>query len=193
MDPLVGVKQRAPITMLGAHLHAFVLLYSSRLLISLYSPNGVRVQTNINGVQKPNALVNTHTHTHTRTHASAPLFLCFSAHRCRGNGACRSDPVWPTGTQYNARSTFARFCTFVLLRLLILLYSPNGVRIQTNTNGAQILEGNDIPGGTNEYKRSTPEYRRVQTNYKNLRKTTSQAVQTSTSGFPSVDRELETD
>ena len=27
--------------MLGAHLHAFVLLYSSRLLIVLYSPNGV--------------------------------------------------------------------------------------------------------------------------------------------------------
>ena len=24
-------------------------------------------------------------------------------------------PVWPTGTQYNARVTFTYFCTFVLL------------------------------------------------------------------------------
>ena len=43
---VIPFGQRAPSTMLGAHLHAFVLLYSSRLLIVLYSPNGVRVQTN---------------------------------------------------------------------------------------------------------------------------------------------------
>ena len=38
---VIPFGQRAPSTMLGAHLHAFVLLYSSRLLIVLYSPNGV--------------------------------------------------------------------------------------------------------------------------------------------------------
>ena len=57
--------------------------------------------------------------------------------RRRGNGACRSDPVWPTGTQYNARSTFARFCTFVLLP------SPNSIIFAKRGNS------------TNEYKRST--------------------------------------
>ena len=140
--------------------------------------------------------------------------------RRRGNGACRSDPVWPTGTQYNARSTFARFCTFVFLP------SPNSIifakrgeyirvqmeyknlwettsravqkrvqtehtRIQRNTNGVQKPEGANIPSGTKNkrgtngeqtrstngvqkntsklYKRST----NVQTEYKNLRDTTS--------------------
>ena len=90
-------------------------------------------------------------------------------------------------------------------RLLIVLYSPNGVRVQTNTNGIQILRENNIPGGTNEYKRNTNdiqhelqkpegsdipggtnEYKRstsgAQTEYKNPRGTTSQAVQTNTSG-----------
>ena len=46
--------QRAPSTMLESHLRTFVLLHSSRLLIVLYSPNGVRIQTASNGVQKPN-------------------------------------------------------------------------------------------------------------------------------------------
>ena len=55
----------------------------------------------------------------------------------RGNGACRSDPVWPTGTQYNARSTFARFCTFVFLP------SPNSIIFAKRGES------------TNEYKRST--------------------------------------
>ena len=45
--------QRAPSTMLEAHLRTFVVLYSSRLLIVLYSPNGVIIQTGTNGVQKP--------------------------------------------------------------------------------------------------------------------------------------------
>ena len=53
---------------------------------------------------------------------------------------------------------------FVLLyssRLLIVLYSPNGVRVQTNTHGIQILRENNIPSGTSEYKRNTNEYKRV--------------------------------
>ncbi len=60
-----------------------------------------------------------------------------SANRRCGNGACRSDPVWPTGTQYNARSTFARFCTFVLLP------SPNSIIFAKRGES------------TNEYKRNT--------------------------------------
>ena len=70
---------------------------------------------------------------------------------------------------------------FVLLyssRLLIVLYSPNGVRVQTGTNGIQKLKGNDIPSGTNEYKRSTHEYKGIQTEYKNPRELTSRAAQT---------------
>ncbi len=89
---MIPFGQRAPSTMLGAHLHAFVLLYSSRLLIVLYSPNGVRVQTGTKGIQKP--------------------------------------------------------------------------------------KGNDIQSGTNDYKRSTHEYKGVQTEYKYPRELTSRAAQT---------------
>ena len=56
--------------------------------------------------------------------------------------------------------------TFVLLYsfcLLIILYSLSGVRIQTATNGIQKPNGNNISDGLNEYKRSTNEYKRVQT------------------------------
>ena len=73
--------------------------------------------------------------------------------------------VWPTGTQYNARVTF----TYVLLyssRLLIVLYSPNGVRIQTATNGVQKPNGNNISDRLNEYKRSTNQYKRSTNEYK---------------------------
>ena len=89
--------------------------------------------------KKPKALINTNTH----THASKPFSFVCCAHWCRGNGACRSDPFWPTGTKYNARNTFARFCTFVLLP------SPNNIIFAKRGES------------TNEYKRSIPEYRRT--------------------------------
>ena len=38
--------------------------------------------------------------------------------------------------------------------------------------------GNDIPSGSNEYKRSTHEYKGIQTDYKNPRELTSRVVQT---------------
>ena len=101
------------------------------------------------------------------------------SNRRRGNGACRSDPVWPTGAQYNARSTFARFCTFVLLP------SPNSIifaKRGESTNGYKRITRNlretTSRAVQNEYKRSTREYKGVQTEYNNQRELTSRAAQT---------------
>ena len=38
--------------------------------------------------------------------------------------------------------------------------------------------GNDVPSGKNQYRRSTHEYKGIQTEYKNPRELTSRAVQT---------------
>ena len=114
-----------------------------------------------------------------------PFFFACRAHRCRGNGAWRSDSVWPTGTQYNARITFARFCTFVLLPFPnSIIFAKRGestneykrstntlgkrhprrykriqteyTRVQTSTDELHKPEVNHIPGGTDEYKRIYP-------------------------------------
>ena len=101
------------------------------------------------------------------------------SNRRRGNGACRSDPVWPTGTQYNARSTFARFCTFVLLP------SPNSIifakrgeykRVQMEYNK---LMGNDIPSGT---ERVQTEHTRIQRNAKGVQKPLEANIPSGTKG-----------
>ena len=87
----------------------------------------------------------------------------------------------PFGQRAPSTMLGAHLLSFVLLyssRLLIVLYSPNGVRVQTGTNGIQKLGGNDVPSSTHQYKRSTHEYKGIQTEFKNPRELTSRAVQT---------------
>ena len=100
--------------------------------------------------------------------------------RATGAAATARAVVIPFGQRAPSTMLGAHLHAFVLLyssRLLIVLYSPNGVRVQTGTNGVLIM-GNDIPSGTDEYKRSTHEYKGMQKEYKNLRELTPRAVQT---------------
>ena len=69
-------------------------------------------------------------------------------------------PVWPMGTQYNARVTFTYFCAFVLLPFANnSITFAKRVRIQTGINGVQQPVGNNISDGLNEFKRSAEEFK----------------------------------
>ena len=141
--------------------------------------------------------------------ASSP---CMQRNRRRGNGACRSDPVRPTGTQHNARSIFARFCVCVFLPFLMILakwgestheckrstetlgerhyeryerVQTEQTRIQRSINGVQKPLGTNIPSGTNGEQ---TEYKRGTKEYKRV-----ETVWYVSQGFSSVDSELQTD
>ena len=101
----------------------------------------------------------------------ANIYAKLPVNACRSTGAAATAcaVVIPFGQRAPSTMLGSHLHAFELLyssRLLIVLYSPNGVRVQTNTNGVQKPEGNDIPSGTNEYKRSTLEYKGVQTEHK---------------------------
>ena len=101
--------------------------------------------------------------------------------RATGAAATARAVVIPFGQRAPSTMLGAHLHAFVLLytsRLLIVLYSPNGVRVQTGTNGVQQFMGNDIPSGTNEYNRSTHKCKGVQTEHNNPRELTSRAAQT---------------
>jgi len=113
----------------------------------------------------------------------ANMYAKLLINACRATGAAATASVVeiPFGQRAPTTMLGAHLHAFVLLyssRLLIVLYSPNGVKVRTNTNGLQKPEAYDIPSGKKEYKRSTHEYKGVQTEYKTPREITSRAVQT---------------
>ena len=88
-------------------------------------------------------------------------------------------PVWPTGTQYNARVTFTYFCTFVFLPSANhIIFAKRG----KNTNGYKRIRKTRGKQHLRRFERVQAEHRRVQAEYKNLRGMPSRTVQTSTNG-----------
>jgi len=88
-------------------------------------------------------------------------------------------PVWPTGTQYNARVTFTYFCTFVLLPFAnSIIFAKRGESTNEYERSTKTL-GKRHP---ERYKRVQTEHRRVQAEYKRVRGMPSRTVQTNTNG-----------
>ena len=88
-------------------------------------------------------------------------------------------PVWPTGTQYNARVTFRYFCTFVLLPFAnSIIFAKRG----KNTNGYTRTTKAQQKQHLGRPERVQAEHRRVQAEYKHVRGMPSRTVQTNTNG-----------
>ena len=88
-------------------------------------------------------------------------------------------PVWPTGTQYNARITFMHFCTFVLLPFAnSIIFAKRG----KNTNGYKRSTKTQRKQHLRRPERLQAAHRRVQAEYKHVRGMPSRTVQTSTNG-----------
>ena len=133
----IPLSQRALSTMLESHLRTFLLLYSSRLRIVLYSPNGVRIQTGTNEVQK------------SRRKHNLRRFEQVQAEHRRVQAEYKNLRGMPSRTEQTSTNG-GQTSTNGIQREQREYKNPRETiswTVQTISNG--------VPMGTNEYKRST--------------------------------------